>query len=148
MKETIMNAFTPRTAEEIIARIHELEKEGDFFGHQRGDLLDFLTFDDAKQFLRSEKHEELRAQWASSEPLEEVVKKKMQEYMSFAWEKANNERGLSAGRSIEHMQAWLWLLRDPMSEEIPNMEFAPYGKPILRAICNKFGWDCSQWDKA
>ena len=32
--------------------------------------------------------------------------------MTFAWDKANNERNLSAGRSINHFEVWLWLLGD------------------------------------
>jgi hypothetical protein len=69
----------------------------------------------------------------------------MHDYMSFAWDKANNCRGLSAGRSIDHMKAWLWLLGESeMAAKIAH--FSHYGKPQLRAICERFGWDWRAWD--
>ena len=53
-----------------------------------------------------------------------------------------DHRGLSAGRSIDHFRAWLWmdgedeLVEQINSEDIP---FAQYGAPILKAISEKYG---------
>lgn len=70
--------------------------------------------------------------------------------MEFAWGKANGCRGLSAGRSLEHMQAWVWLMGDDdfWSELDASIEHAYqyYGKPQLVLICNHYGLDWSQWD--
>ena len=65
--------------------------------------------------------------------------------MAFAWEKANHRRGISAGRSLDHMSAWLWLLgHDEAADAM--LDHDHYGKPRLRAICEAFGWDWRQWD--
>lgn len=69
----------------------------------------------------------------------------MIEYMPFAWEKANNCRGLSAGRSLAHYTAWLWL--DGDNEIWPTLEdYEYYGKDKLVEICNYLGIDSKQWD--
>ena len=70
----------------------------------------------------------------------------MQKYMDFAWDKANSRRGLSAGRSLSHMSAWLWLMGESTAaDEIMDNHYN-YGKPWLRAICEAFGWDWREWD--
>jgi hypothetical protein len=65
--------------------------------------------------------------------------------MPFAWEKANDCRGLSANRSIEHMTAWLWMLGDDLADKMDGL-YEYYGKPCLRAICEKYGCKWQQWD--
>ena len=65
--------------------------------------------------------------------------------MGFAWDKANNRRGLSSGRSIDHMRTWLWLDgKDDLAEQIEDYEY--YGKPQLVAVCNEYGIDWKQYD--
>lgn len=130
-----------KTTAEIFARIEEI-KEADFFGFQRGDLISFLPFDAARLFL----NEGVTARnWKTQEPTKEAVLAEMLDYMTFAWEKANDCRGLSASRSIEHMKAWLWLLGDDLGEKLENM-YEYYGKPCLAAICEKYGWDWRSLD--
>lgn len=138
-----MDDMTQRTDAEIFARLKEIEPI-DWIGTERGDLLSRLAFDDVRQFLNDDMTSE---QWAETKRGrdEEAVKAEMLNYMAFAWEKANNCRGLSAGRSLNHMSAWLWLLgHDKAAEQI--REYDLYGKPWLRAICEAFGWDWRQWD--
>ena len=66
--------------------------------------------------------------------------KVMKKYMSFAWEKANDKRGISANRSIDHFKGWLWLLGDEEGIEYLKANYAPYGKPGLAYICKKYGF--------
>jgi len=61
-------------------------------------------------------------------------------YMSFAWEKANDKRGISANRSIDHFKGWLWLLGDEEGTEYLKVNYIPYGKPGLAYICKKYGF--------
>lgn len=130
-----------RTEEEIVAKIHVM-KESDFFGFITSDLVHYLSYENAKQFLKPEITEE---KWTPLKRERDSITDQMYEYMEFAWDKANNCRGLSANRSINHMQAWLWMLgEDLASEEIED--YSHYGKPQLRAICEKFGWDWKKWD--
>ncbi len=128
-----------RTDDEIIARIKSLESE-DFFGFETGDLLKCLSFDVVRPFLKPEATAE---EWGDPLPRDrDSVLKRMHAYMDFAWEKANSFRGLSASRSISHFRAWIWLLGD----DFPDVEYEHYGKEILVAICEKYGWPSSQWD--
>ena len=86
-----------------------------------------------------------------SELTQEAMLKEMEEYMEFAWGKANDERGISANRSIQHYIAWTWLAGDrDLSAEVERLyaeEYDFYGKPILRKICEFYGWDWKQWDE-
>lgn len=74
----------------------------------------------------------------------------MEEYMAFAWSKANDSRGISAVRSIQHYIAWIWLLGDEaFAREIEtelNSNYCFFGKEILISICKKFDWDSTQFD--
>ena len=130
-----------RTDAEIVDRIRKIEKI-DFFGFVRGDLIGFLPFESAKPFLKDEATSD---GWEPSERDYDSVKAAMHDYMEFAWGKANGNRGLSAGRSLCHYQAWLWMLgEEEAAEALDN--YSHYGKPQLRAICEKFGWDWRKWD--
>lgn len=135
-----------RTQKEIVNRIEERKTE-DFFGFETDDYIDYLTYGNAKKYLMPEVTKE---EWNETEkevlaPIEQI-----KDYMGFAWDKANNCRGLSANRSISHMLAWLWLggedalLEKVMYEYYYNYHY--YGKPILEMICEYFGLDWKQWD--
>lgn len=130
-----------RTKKEIIARIHA-RQDKDIFGFEINDYLVALDFEDAKEFLKPEATED---QWEVAYPDDESVRKQAIEYMPFAWDKANNCRGLSVWLWLTHYTAWLWLLGD--DELWPQLEeYELYGKPELRKICDYFGLDADQWD--
>lgn len=130
--------MTQRTQQEILDRIEEI-REDDFFGFQTGDLICFLTFDNAKKRLNEGVTSE---EWAQKINPANCIK----DYMPFAWDKANNCRGLSAGRSIEHMKAWLWLDgKDALVGQMDDL-YQYYGKPCLRAICEEYGIDWKSLD--
>ena len=130
--------MTKRTQDEILARIKELEPN-DFFGHQCSDLAQFLTFENAKPWLKEGVTSE---QW---QQLTDPVKC-IRDYMNFAWGKANDCRGLSASRSIQHMQAWVWLDgKDELADRLEDVyEF--YGKPCLVLVCQEYGIDWKELD--
>lgn len=131
-----------RTQEEIIARIESIKKD-DFFGFQTADLIQCLDFEHAKSYLKKGATAD---QWPTEPHDRESILKVMENYMDFAWDKANNERGLSAGRSMAHYTAWTWLIGD--EDKFPNLEtYTDYGRPHLRALCKEYGWDASPWDK-
>lgn len=138
--------MTVRTIQEIVARIGGLEgSTSDFFGFQTSDLIGFLPFEDAKPFLKDTVKAE---DWTPTPLTEEGVKQTIHDYMEFAWGKANDCRGLSAGRSLDHMKAWLFALGEDEAwiESLSLDGYTHYGKPQLRAICKRFGWDWTQWD--
>jgi hypothetical protein len=129
---------TKRTQGEILKRIEEV-KENDAFGYQTTDLIEYLEFEGAKKFLNPEVGED---EW---KPQEKTPREVMIDYMDFAWKKANDKRGLSASRSMDHYTSWLWLDGDEeLHQTLANYEF--YGKPQLVKICEYLGLDPSKYD--
>lgn len=126
-----------RTQQDILNRIKEIEDD-DFFGAIRSDLIQFLIYENAKTFLKEGVTKE---EWSHSRKdlTREGVIAEISKYMPFAWDKANNCRGLSAGRSIDHMKAYLWLLEDTELLQYAEDNYTLYGKPILKKICEKYG---------
>ena len=132
-----------RTREEIVKK---LSGKMDFFGFQATILIGYLDYDHAKEFLKGGT---TKAEWAEcvSENTKECILKEMKGYMSFAWEKANNFRGISAARSMYKYQAWIWLLGDNYEEKFGDLsDYEYYGKDHLVAICKEFGWNYEKWD--
>ena len=129
----------PRTDDEIISRINVVA-DRDFFGFEVSDLVVRLEYEKAKQFISTDV---IQKDWevVSREPADVISM--MRNYMSFAWEKANDCRGLSAGRSLSHYSAWIWLAGDDLGD---LLEYEFYGKDKLVLICNHYGWDSSEWD--
>lgn len=131
--------MTIRTDEEILARVEEV-KDRDWMGFERNDLIIYLPFDKARPFLVEGTTED---EWETLDRSRESVLKTMLDYMPFAWDKANNKRGLSAGRSMSHYAAWIWMAGDDVGD---LTEYEYYGKDNLRMICEHYGWDADQWD--
>ena len=130
-----------RTDDEILARAKAIAAR-DWMGTQRVDLIHRLPLEKARPLLKDDADV---GEWTVLPRDETSVKYEMHGYMSFAWEKANHRRGISASRSLEHMSAWLWLLGHDEAAEVV-LDYDHYGKPWLRAICEAFGWEWRQWD--
>ena len=128
-----------RTDDEILARI-ETVKGDDWIGVQVSDLLCRLPFEKARPYLEPEATPD---GWKIAGRDRESLLAKMLDYMPFAWEKANNGRGLSADRSMDHYSAWVWLAGDDLGD---LTKYRHYGKDNLCRICKHYDWDASQWD--
>jgi hypothetical protein len=130
-----------RTEEQIAERL--AGKARGFFGFDVEVLVRFVSFETASPKLTEEARnaEGAKDEWERERlPLDEsVVKKDMAEYMEFAWDKASDHRGLSAHRSLEKMEAYLWILGDDeLIEKLEDVSYANYGCPRLAAICEKY----------
>lgn len=131
-----------RTQEEILARI-EARKAFDIFGFERTDYIGRLSFENAKEFAKEGVD---RLAWeAARETLDrDAIIAAAKEYLTFAWEKANNSRGISAQRSLHHFIAWMWLAGDTAASDAVAHHLATryefYGKPLLARICEFYGW--------
>ena len=130
-----------RTTKEIIERVGD-ELSEDLLGTQRSDLVVCLSYGAARPFLLETAKED---EWAPESRAPADVRERMRAYMEFAWDKANNRRGLSAGRSLDHMCSWLWLMGYTKASQRVR-KYDHYGKPHLRAICEHFGWPWENWD--
>lgn len=130
-----------RSDTEILGRIQAIQDGGlDWLGTETTDLIIRLPFASAKPFL---KDDAVEADWKVEPRDRESVLREALEYMPFAWDKANNCRGISAGRSLNHYSAWMWLIGEDFGD---LNEYEHYGKPQLQSICERFGWDSSEWD--
>lgn len=127
-----------RTQEEILARF---EKSDDFFGTQKGDLLSYMEFEFAKPYLKEDyvkKVESGEEKWeVSTDPKKEIL-----EYLDFAYEKAEDERGLSAGRSMLHFKTWIWLDDEKFYNKVIDLidNYTNYGIPALDKISEHYGY--------
>lgn len=131
--------MTRHTQDEIVARIRNIEKH-DFFGVQSEDLIRALDVAHAQEFL---KKEYLDAWKASAD---EEILSYAREYLKFAVDKAVEHRGLSAGRSVDHYRAWVWLLEPERYEEFEAVPYPNYGAPQLKAAATILGFT-DEWDR-
>ena len=127
-----------RTQEEILNR---LRNSDDFFGTQQGDLLEYLEFEHAKEFLKPEYVEKVESgeeKWeVRADPKKEIL-----EYLDFAYEKAEGQRGLSAGRSMLHFKSWIWLDDEDFYKKVIDKidNYSDYGIPALDEISKHYGY--------
>lgn len=125
----------------------EVGFKDDFFEFGIRDIIEALPFEDAKPYLTAdfvsqpdaeEEWEQLRLKSADD------VLTKMKDYLSFAYDKAHNQRGLSADRSIRHFIAWAWLINDDFHQELVDLydnSYDDYGLSILHRIKEWLGDD-------
>lgn len=127
-----------RTGAEIATRIEAIGDD-DVLGFRREALAQFLPFDDAEAVRNPEV---TREEWDKLTPelTRENVQKQLLDYLNFAFEKAINERGISAGRSIQKLGEWLWILRDDEAAAYINDDayYEPYGAPALKWLAERY----------
>lgn len=129
-----------RTQEEIVKRIRERQPE-DFLGFEIPDYLGALTRETAEG-LRGDilKPDADVSDWKPTYSTDEEVRAEAIRYMEFAFGKAHGERGISAGRSLMHYRAWLWLIGEDQFEDIEDAADG-YGQNQLRRVCEFLGID-------
>ncbi len=114
------------------------------FGFHREVLVDYLSFENAKEFLNKEflNDEDSEKKWKALPLVREIVLAEASEYSRFGWGKIIDHRGISASRTVAKMRAWLFLLGDKEMMDICDDEgkYMPYGAPILYEICKKYDW--------
>ncbi len=131
-----------RTQEEIVERI-KARKEHDMFGFEVSEYVNYLDYAHAKEFLKDDTTKEKWTQVCKdTKSPEDTIK----DYMPFAWDKANNCRGISANRSIMHMIAWLWLDGEDWLDKDFAENYQYYGKPQLVRICDEYSIDWQALD--
>lgn len=127
-----------RTIEEVI-EYYRRESKNDPLGFEGEVLLPYLSAEQAREFLQEGAD---LSEWQQAPLLFESIVKQMCEYMTFAWGKVQDHRGISASRSVEKMCAWLWLLGDEETRAFAKDEhnYPQYGAPVLKKICDKYGF--------
>ena len=125
-----------KNQKEIKERFNSVD---DMFGTQQADLVNYMTFETAKEFLKVDyvkKVEKRKEKW----DYETDPKKEILDYLDFAYEKAEDRRGLSAGRSMLHFKTWVWLDDDKFYNEIIREieDYYDYGIPVLDKISKHY----------
>lgn len=69
---------------------------------------------------------------------EESVKAQLARDVAFGFEKALNQRGLSAGMMYEVVKMWMAVLEDELKD---HNDYAQYGLPLFRAVAVKYGFE-------
>jgi hypothetical protein len=126
-----------RSVEEIKAKIAADDPE-DLFGVKVTHLLSALSYPDAASTgVLNPKvlPEEWDEKFHEPDPV-----RRLAEYLPFAMEKASNHRGLSAGRSVQHVEILTWLAgTDDDVEALKEEQYEQYGVPKLFWAANRFG---------
>lgn len=138
-----INELKLRTQDEIVEKLNLINKDRLMFDFRPEILINHLEFDKAKPFLSDEYLEKIEKKEAEYEYVSDVKEATQDflDYMNFAFDKALDERGLSASRSIQKLGMWLWLLNREDLEEMINEDelYNPYGAPALIAVCDQLG---------
>lgn len=121
-----------RTFEEIAEQCKKIAKD-DMLGWNIPDYVSYLPYKYAKEYLKDDVTEESWKEDLKEYTLDNVIAV-MKDYLSFAFGKAEGERGISSNRNIDHYKNWFWLLgEDEMSEGCWD-NYHSYGLPKLRVI--------------
>ena len=127
-----------RTQSEIVARMKDFSdnRYRDFFCVMRKDLIGYLDWEHAKPFLKDGITAD---QWREAEewtpPTRDAVLDAMAGYLPFAFDKAHHQRGISAGRSLDHFSNWIWLLGPEAMEHFGSFaDYDNYGLGHLERI--------------
>jgi hypothetical protein len=124
-----------RTQDEIVARIKAISAD-DLLGFGREVLIDGLDFEHARPFLAP--RVDAGRDWSSPTRSFEVDAR---HYLEFAIGKILGHRGISAGRSVDKLREWAWLLcRDDVVQAMDVAEYPQYGAPKVKAFALGLGW--------
>lgn len=129
-----------RTQEQIVERLNTSPVCFDF---AREVLVEFLDYEHAKPHLRPDVTAE---EWAREalRYTRDVIISQMRKYMAeYGWPKCIDHRSLSAGRTVQKMAAWMWLLGDDEGVAFAENKnnYLNYGAPILKFVCERYGFD-------
>lgn len=106
-------------------------------GRDIGRLGSFMTHDQLKVVGLALAKPDL--EWVPEEYTRENVIKHLKDDLAFAFEKALNKRGLSAGMMFSVIKMWMWVLDE--HEDLVNWSddnYAMYGLPLFKAVALRY----------
>lgn len=122
-----------KTLEQIL----KLYKSETLDGRDINRLAKYIPEADLKRFGLSIKDEHVGT-WEHEPLTRENVLADLKDDLAFAFEKALNQRGLSASMMHEVVCMWNWILEDGLQD---FEEYAQYGLPTFKATALKYGFD-------
>jgi hypothetical protein len=122
---------------EVAARIRTIESDGsDPFGWRRETLVSTLPYSQALPFLAEPPTPTI---WEEERVVD--VAAEARAYLRFAIDKISNHRGISAGRSVDKLAEYAWLLgQEHIVDDMIAAEYPQYGAPKIRAFALGMGW--------
>ena len=70
----------------------------------------------------------------------ENILKQLEEDVDFGFEKALDQRGISASLMFAVVKMWNWILEEGLEDWDEN-NYAMYGLPLFKATAVKYGWN-------
>jgi len=103
-------------------------------------LTEFLSFDMLGSFGLELKEGVTEEEWNKDikEFTRENILEKLEKDVAFGFEKALNQRGISAGLMYEVVQMWNWILEEGL-EDFDG--YPMYGLPLFKATAVKYGFE-------
>lgn len=99
-------------------------------------LTEFIPEDMLKEFGL-----ELKAEFVGKHKVKKFTRdnilKQLKDDVDFGFEKALDQRGISAGLMYEVVSMWNWILEDGLED---FDEYAQYGLPLFKATALKYGF--------
>lgn len=134
------NNLKLRSQEEILEKMKKITEEQASMDFSVEVIVYYLNWENIKPYLKEEyieKVENGEEQFNFVTSIEECAQDFL-DYMNFAWGKAENQRGISASRSIQKLSTWAWLMgREDISDVLQDDSlYNPYGAPALIKACN------------
>lgn len=120
-----------------LQQIKEQYKSKTIDGRDLNRLAQFIPEDQLADF-GLELKEEAKGTWKHVELTKENVLIQLKEDVAFGFQKALDQRGISAGLMAEVVQMWNWVLEEGL-EDYDN--YPMYGLPIFKATAVKYGFD-------
>lgn len=80
-------------------------------------------------------NDEYKDKYVPKEWTEENVVNQLKEDVLFGWEKAYDERGISASLMYEVVKSWCKVLENDLQY---FSAYGPYGKPLFKAVAQKY----------
>ena len=133
-----------RTEAEILARIEEIRAaKADWAGFRQEVLLSALSWEAIQPYLRKDLTPEEIADVRDNrtDRDEAWLLAESAEYYGFAIGKILDHRGISAGRSVEKLTEYAWLLgRDDVVEAMEEAGYVQYGAPKVMTFGKLLGF--------
>jgi hypothetical protein len=126
----------------ILKRI-QARKTVDVWNFEREQYVAALPYEKAKRYLDKSIH---KRDWFPRFQTNLQVIDEIRASVIFAWGLANEGRGALASRYRSRFLAWTWLVDPDFSQQLEALPVEGNDKPILRLICDHYGWDWTVWD--
>ena len=120
-----------------LQQVKEMYKSQTIDGRDLSRLMQFIPEEELKDFGL-----ELKDEYVGTHKHIEFTKEnvliQLEKDVAFGFEKALNQRGISAGLMAEVVQMWNWILEEGLED---FDDYPMYGLPIFKATSVKYGFE-------